>query len=84
MLTCKELTELVTDYVEGRLPWKDRLRFYMHISMCKHCRAYVRQMKLTIKTLGKLPDKPIPPEIREELLERFANWKPSPGTRKSD
>lgn len=71
MLTCKELTEIVTDYLEGRLSFMQRLQFHMHVGMCRHCRAYLRQMKMTVKTLGKLPDEPIPPGVRDALLERF-------------
>jgi len=75
MLSCKELTEIVTDYLEGRMSLMDRLLFQLHVGMCRHCRAYLRQMKLTIRTLGKLPAEPIPPGAREELLRRFQDWK---------
>lgn len=75
MLTCRELTELVTDYLEGRLAFGQRLRFHLHIGMCRHCRAYLRQMKTTIRALGRLPQEPIPPELAEDLLQRFRNWK---------
>lgn len=75
MLTCRELTELVTDYLEDRLSFMDRLRFRMHLGMCRHCRAYLDQMKQTIRTLGKLPAGAIPPDVRDALFERFRNWK---------
>jgi predicted anti-sigma-YlaC factor YlaD len=76
MLTCQEVTEIVTDYVEGRMRLADRMRFQMHIGMCKHCRAYVRQMKVTVAVLGKLPDDaPMPHDVRDELRKRFADWK---------
>ncbi|MBI4483432.1 MAG: zf-HC2 domain-containing protein [Acidobacteria bacterium] len=75
MITCKEMTELVTDYLEGRLPWGRRLRFRLHLGMCWRCRIYLRQMKQTIRTLGKLPPEPISEEVRDELLKRFRNWK---------
>ncbi len=56
MLTCQELTELITDYLEGRVSFMDRVRFRLHIGMCRHCRAYLDQMKQTIRTLGmKVP-----------------------------
>jgi hypothetical protein len=71
MMTCKELTEIVTDYLEGRMSFMQRLQFRFHVGMCQHCRAYLRQMKMTIKTLGTLPDEPIPADVRDELLERF-------------
>lgn len=75
MLTCKELTEIVTDYLEGKLPFGKRLAFQMHVGMCRHCRAYLRQMKLAIRTSAALPVPPPPPEVREELLRRFRDWK---------
>ncbi len=75
MLTCKQITELVSDYVEKRLPLWDRMRFEMHVGMCKHCREYLRQMKLTVRALGEIPAEPPPPEVRDELLRRFRDWK---------
>lgn len=73
MLTCNDLTELVTDYLEGRLPLMRRLELQMHLGMCVHCRAYLRQMKMTVRTLGKLPETPMPDDVREALLARFRN-----------
>lgn len=74
-LTCRQVTEAVTDYLEGALTFWDRLRFEMHLGMCFACRRYLRQMKQTIQTLGKLPAESIPPNVRDELLVRFRNWK---------
>ncbi len=75
MLTCQELTELVTDYLEDRVSFMDRLRFRFHIGMCRHCRAYLDQMRQTIRTLGRLPVAEIPLDVRDDLLVRFRNWK---------
>lgn len=75
MLTCQQLTELVTDYLEGRQPLMQRLRFELHLGMCVHCRAYLRQMKATIRTIGALPPEPLPPEICAALMERFREWR---------
>lgn len=74
MLSCKQITELVTDYIEGRMSLIDRIRFQMHVGMCRHCRAYLRQMRTTIAVLGKLPDEPMPDDVRDELRKRFAQW----------
>jgi len=78
MLTCKELTELVTDYLEGRLPLGSNLSFRLHVMMCRNCREYLREMKIIVRTLGALPPDPIPPEISDQLLVVFRNWKSSP------
>lgn len=75
MLTCQELTELITDYLEDRVSFMDRLRFRFHVGMCRHCRAYLHQTKQTIRTLGRLPVEEIPPDVRDALLERFRDWK---------
>lgn len=75
MLTCRELTELITDYLEGRMPLMQRLRFQLHLGMCRHCRAYLRQMRATVRTLGMILAEPPPPEVRDELLLRFRNWR---------
>jgi len=76
VLTCREVTELATDYVEGGTLFGQRVSVWMHLSMCKHCRGYLRQYRDTIATLGRLPDEPAPPECRDELMRRFRERKP--------
>ena len=75
MLTCTQITELVTDYLEGRMPFGKRVMFRLHVGMCRHCREYLRQARLTIATLGKMPETPMPQDVRDELLRRFRTWK---------
>jgi anti-sigma factor RsiW len=75
MPTCKEITDLVTEYAEGNLSLLDRIRFQMHIGMCRNCRRYVRQVKATAGALGLLPEPEMPPELELELLRRFESWK---------
>lgn len=77
MLTCKQITELVTDYAEGHLRFQDRLRFQLHIALCPHCRVYVRQLETTARALGKLPEPQISPQLMEDLLRRFDGWEVS-------
>ena len=57
-MTCKEVVEMVTDYLEGSLSLGTRLRFHVHLGMCLGCRIYVKQIKHTIQTLGCLPQEP--------------------------
>lgn len=51
MLTCKELSEKATDYLEGALSPAQLAGIKMHLLMCKHCRAYVDQLAKTVKLL---------------------------------
>jgi predicted anti-sigma-YlaC factor YlaD len=75
MLTCRQMTDLVTDYLERRMPWTDRARFQMHLGMCSHCRRYLKQMKLSVRTLGMLQPESVPSHVMDELLTRFRDWK---------
>jgi len=78
-LTCTEMVEAVTDYLEGRLSFADRVRFQMHLGRCVGCRIYLRQMKQTIRALRRLPAEPIPPQVHDELVLRFRTWKRQSG-----
>ena len=74
-LTCKELVELVTDYLEGALDADERARFEEHLAGCSKCRDYLEQMQQTIRTLGRLTEDAVPSPAREELLHMFRSWK---------
>ena len=73
-LTCKQVTEAVTDYLEGTMGVARWVRFQMHLGFCLGCRIHLRQMKLTVRMTQSLPTEPPPPEVREELLQRFRCW----------
>lgn len=64
MLNCRDITERASAYVDAALPWRMRLQMWMHLAMCRFCRAYVRQMALVSHTLSRLPrqrsDRPVP------------------------
>jgi anti-sigma factor RsiW len=74
-LTCKELVELVTDYLEDRLPRRDRRRFERHLDDCPYCRNYLEQIRRVIQAIGRLKPESISPRAREELLVAFRDWK---------
>lgn len=79
MLTCQQLTELVTDSLEGRLSFMEWVSFQMHLGRCGRCRAHLRQMKMTVRTLGKLPAERIPAGVRDDLRARFRAMRPRNG-----
>ncbi|MBV9169701.1 MAG: zf-HC2 domain-containing protein [Chloroflexi bacterium] len=74
-MPCQELVELVTDYLENRLPDATRARFEAHLGQCSGCRTYLEQMRQTLRALGRLPTESIEPAARERLLEVFRDWK---------
>ena len=76
-LTCSELTELITDYLEQRLSQTERTRFEQHLAVCPGCVTYMDQMRLTVKALGARPRVEIPKDVESELLHAFHQWKDS-------
>ena len=71
---CRELVELVTDYLDGRLPPADRARFEAHLADCEYCETYLDQMRQTIRALGRLPEESLSDEARDALLAAFRDW----------
>ena len=76
-LSCQELVELVTDYLEGALLLEEHSRFEAHISGCDGCGVYLEQMRTTVRMLGHLPAPALPAGAERELLDAFRGWRSS-------
>lgn len=74
-MSCKELVELVTDYLEGAMPSAERARFEAHLEECPGCAAYLRQMGDTLRVAGRLSEESLPVGAEEGLLRVFRDWK---------
>jgi anti-sigma factor RsiW len=74
-LSCQELVELVTDYLEGALPAEARARFEDHIGRCGACKIYLEQMRQTIDLVGHLRADQLSPEAEQALLDAFRGWR---------
>lgn len=70
-LTCRELVELVTDYLDGALPDDVRARFEEHLALCAGCQTYLDQMRRTAEHLGEIPVGSITDEMQDTLLSAF-------------
>jgi anti-sigma factor RsiW len=73
-MTCRQVVELMTDYLEGALSAIDRARFEEHIAGCDGCTAYLEQMRETIRLTGMLREQQISPDARAALLHAFRGW----------
>jgi anti-sigma factor RsiW len=73
-LTCQELVEIVSDYLEGVLPATDLERFEAHLRACDGCATYLEQMRATIRIMGTLREDGVDPVAREHLLRTFRDW----------
>ena len=79
-LTCAELVELVSDYIDGALALDDRVRFEEHLTICSGCANYLDQMRTTIALSGRLRVYDLSPEVRADLVDAFRGWRAnSPG-----
>ena len=74
-LTCKELVEVVSDYLEGSMPAERRLLFEEHLAFCDWCQTYLEQMRETIRLTGTLMEDDLEPSARDALLGVFRDWK---------
>ncbi len=74
-LACKELVELVTEYLEGTLAPAERARFDTHLGQCDGCQTYLEQMRQTIAALGVLEEETVPEDAKNMLLQTFLGWK---------
>jgi anti-sigma factor RsiW len=68
------MVELVTDYLERSLSWRDRRRFEAHLSGCDHCTEFLQQMRATVALTGSLGDDDLSPIRQGELLALFRRW----------
>ena len=75
--SCRELVELVTDYLEQALAPHERASFEAHLATCTGCRNYVGQIRATARAIEQLPDPEPAPELRDSLLDLFRRWRNS-------
>lgn len=74
-MACRELVDLVTEYLEGTLPPAEHERLELHLSMCEACSMYVDQMRDTLRALGALEPEDVSPAAYAELSQVFSAWK---------
>ena len=74
-MPCQELVEVITDYLEGALPERDRIRFEEHLAVCAKCREYVEQFRRTIQAVGSIRDEDLDSRVRESLVAAFRGWR---------
>lgn len=74
-LTCREVVELLTDYLEDALPAGERARVEEHLATCPDCTAYLEQLRTTIGVLGRLREEAVPSGVLTQLMAAFRGWR---------
>jgi anti-sigma factor RsiW len=77
-LSCQEVVELVTDYLEGALEPEEHARVEQHLAGCTKCGAYLDQIRTTIRLVGRVDAASLSPETRRGLVEAFRSFTPRP------
>jgi anti-sigma factor RsiW len=83
-LTCQQVVDLVTDYLEGALTARQRRRFEAHLAGCVHCPEYLAQMRATIDLAGSITPDDLTPQMQAEFIGLFRQWQADPADDPAD
>ena len=70
MMNCQQFIDLATDFLDQRLQWRRRLEALVHLAICKGCRAYLEQLRVTIAAMKAVPT-PAPADPDDALMRAF-------------
>ena len=73
-LSCQEIVELVTEFLEGTMDDPLRVVFEAHLATCPHCSHYLEQIEATIRVAGTIEPEALSPEFRAGLLKAFREF----------
>jgi len=76
-ITCREVLDLLTDYLEAALPPGLHAQVERHLLECDHCTQYLEELRATIGALGALgalTEDEVPSDVRDALLAAFRTW----------
>jgi anti-sigma factor RsiW len=73
-VTCRELVEVLTDYLEGVLTAEARADIERHIVICSGCSNYVEQFRSTIDLLGRIAADERDDAQASAALAIFRDW----------
>jgi anti-sigma factor RsiW len=75
MLTCRELVELITDYVEGALDVEQHAAVARHLRDCDECLRYASQLQQTGRVLASMPADELSASDRAALVATYREWR---------
>jgi hypothetical protein len=76
-ITCHEVVELVTDFLEDGMSAHEKALFEQHLNFCDGCVWYVDQIRATVATVGRIREEEVPAETRARLMAAFRDWERS-------
>ena len=76
-MTCKQVVQLLTDYLEGALSAADRARVEEHLAGCDGCTAFLAQLRPAGRLVAGLAAEEIPAAVKADLMRAFRDWRPA-------
>jgi anti-sigma factor RsiW len=76
-MTCRQVVQLLTEYLDGALSTADRARVEEHLAGCDACTAFLAQLRTTQRVVAELASVEIPAALRADLLRAFRDWRPA-------
>jgi anti-sigma factor (TIGR02949 family) len=76
-MTCRQVAQLLTEYLDGALSGADRARVDEHLAGCDACTAFLAQLQTTRRVVAELAEVEVPAALRAELLQAFRDWRPA-------
>ena len=80
-ISCQEVVEIVTDYLEDALDDATTTELEAHLALCPHCHVYLEQMRRTIDELGHVPVDSLSDQAQADLLAAFRTFRAPDDTR---
>jgi anti-sigma factor RsiW len=74
-VTCREVAELLSDYLDDAIPAPDRARLDAHLAECNGCAAALEQLRETIRVSGTLTEEQVEQEELEPIRSVFRAWR---------
>jgi anti-sigma factor RsiW len=73
LLTCQEVLDYLTEYLDGQLPAGEHARLDEHLAVCPECVAYLRNFQVTLRIARHACEddprlSPIPEELVQAIL----------------
>ena len=76
-MTCRQVVQLLNDYLDNELSPAERARVDEHLSGCDGCTAFLEQLRTSLRAVHGLAEVDVPPALRADLARAFRGWKPT-------
>ncbi len=75
---CHDITRLLSEGLDRKLPWRVRAKLHLHYSICVWCERYGKQLHFVRDACRQVPEQvaqfscgPLPPETKERIAQRL-------------